>query len=784
MCGKGKLHSVLASNLILTSIQGGADTSLGKVNILLQSYISREILDDFALISDMAYVAQNGGRIIRALLEIAISNKWANVTAVLMGMSKAIEKRLWPFDQPLKQFDLKADIFYGLGKWAGHYSVAELASMSAAELGELVHMNEGHGAAIQNAAKQFPTVQIGYDLRPLGSDVLKIVVTITRAFNWNSKFHGSAEPFWIWVEDHDGVTILQLLHLLFRQNTQLVEADFVISVPEGAPPPSITIRFVSDRWMCAEDEILVPLESLVMPAPSSSHTPRLDLPFLPLSVLHTPIIENIFSSRLRSFNAIQTQIVWSLLQTRLHALVCAPTGSGKSVVGQLVIWYEPLRSDVIHGLTGIYRMTITKASSNSWVLVVAPRKSVAADLISELRLVSEALDIVVEIPTGQRILTSPEQKTIRVVTAAHLLDILSVQNVKLRLTGLHLVVCENLEQLHPAYELGISLLRHATQSHSTRFVGFANSLNDPADLAAWLDVDALALHSFRPSDRDQSLMLSIQTFTIPQSAALFKAMTKPAYAVIRSVAVNDSTIIFVPSRGQTRLVAQDLVTQCALDMEIETGFLPIGIAGAHMEDYLGRLRDQSLVDFVSRGVGFFHDGIPKPDRNLMLELYAEGILRVLVVPRDSCWTLPVRAATVVVMGTQYMHVEGPGADPQLRDYELTELVRMQSRAVRHSGSGNFHLFCQAEAKDTFRRFLNDGLPLESQLLDIHDLQTWYHKRVQGGGIVGKQQAVDILSFTFLARRLVNNPTYYDATAGSLDENLSWIVDKLHEKISS
>lgn len=349
MYGESELL-VLSFISILTFVQGGTDTSQGKVNILLQSYVSRRTLDDFALVSDMAYVAQNGGRIIRALLEIAISRKWANAATVLMGMSKAIEKRLWPFDQPLKQFDLKPDIFYGLERWADHYSVAELAAMSSTDLGELVHMNERHGAAIQNAAKQFPTVHIDYELRPLGSDVLKIAVTITRAFSWSSKSHGSAEPFWVWVEDHDGAIILQLSHSLFRQTTESIMVDFVISIPEGSKLPSVTIRFVSDRWMCAEDEILVPLESLIMPKFSSSHTPRLDLPFLSLSILRTPILEDLFSSRLHSFNAIQTQIIWSLLQTRLHALVCAPAGSGKSVVGQLLIWFEFLQSNLVYTL--------------------------------------------------------------------------------------------------------------------------------------------------------------------------------------------------------------------------------------------------------------------------------------------------------------------------------------------------------------------------------------------------------------------------------------------------
>ena len=329
----------LSCPLLTRNPQDGTDTGHGKVNILLQAHISRRIPQDFALVSDMAYAAQNGGRVVRALLEIAISHKWANVSAVLMGMSNAIEKRLWPFDQPLKQFDLKADIFYALERWADHYSVAELATMSASDLGELVHMNERHGAAILNAAEQFPSTLINYSLRPIGSDVLKISAAVSRTFNWNSKIHGSAEPFWLWVEDNDGINILQLSHLVFRRTTERLDIDFVISIPNGQPPPTVTIRCVSDRWMGAEDEMSIPLDTLVMPASSSSHTSRLDLPYLPLSVLRNEAVEKFVSNRLHGLNALQTQYFWSIMQTRLHALVCAPTGSGKSTMGHLLAWY-------------------------------------------------------------------------------------------------------------------------------------------------------------------------------------------------------------------------------------------------------------------------------------------------------------------------------------------------------------------------------------------------------------------------------------------------------------
>ena len=287
--------------------------------------------------SDQAYAAQNGGRIARAILEIAISRKWANVSSVMMGMSKAIEKRLWPFDQPLKQFQLKAEVFHNLERFADDYTVAELAGMSAEDLGKLVHLNERHGAAIRDAAKRFPTAGISYSLRPLGPDVLKISTRVTREFKWDSSVHGYVEPFWLWVEDHEGVTILQLSHSVFRQNTEFLDIDFIISILNAQPPPSVTLRFVSDRWMGAEEEVVISFEDLVMPTLTDCHVPRLDIPFFQLDVLHHPVLQDAYSARIHSLNGIQSQVFWSLVNTRLHSLVCAPTGSGKTVIGQLTI---------------------------------------------------------------------------------------------------------------------------------------------------------------------------------------------------------------------------------------------------------------------------------------------------------------------------------------------------------------------------------------------------------------------------------------------------------------
>ena len=41
-------------------VAGGSENSYGKVNILLQTYVSRGMVDSFSLVSDSAYVAQVG----------------------------------------------------------------------------------------------------------------------------------------------------------------------------------------------------------------------------------------------------------------------------------------------------------------------------------------------------------------------------------------------------------------------------------------------------------------------------------------------------------------------------------------------------------------------------------------------------------------------------------------------------------------------------------------------------------------------------------------------------
>jgi antiviral helicase SLH1 len=384
-----------------------------------------------------------------------------------------------------------------------------------------------------------------------------------------------------------------------------------------------------------------------------------------------------------------------------------------------------------------------------------------------------------------------------VVTSKCLLDLAGQEQGKKLLPDLKLIICEDMELLDDTYELGLSLLLHATQANPTRIIGLAAALGDAEGLSDWLGVPAEGVYCFPPTERDQALSVTFQTFTIPYSAAFMKAMAKPVYDSIRTLPISESAIIFVPSVSQCNSVVAELVTQCALGMNLR-GFLGEDVSQEMLEGQSSFLKNKDLLDGVMRGFGIWHDRMHQGDRILMLRLFVEGIIRVIVIPRELCWSAPVRAGLVIVMGTQYTVGGYSGQNNSIErsermvvEYSLHELVRMQGRAVRHGKTGRLHILCQAEHRETYMRFLTDGLPLESQLLGQDDaedvgsevLKRWLKNQRLSGVIKSRQDVMDFFSSTFLTRRMEKNPSYYDVT-GDTVVFLSRITDSLWDQTTS
>jgi replicative superfamily II helicase len=153
------------------------DSFSGKANVLLQSYISRCNPEDFALISDTAYVSQNASRILRALFQIALSRSWGPTASVILTLSKGVDKKMWSFETPLRQFDLPFEILNKV-EHLPQSSIESLKDISEVELGELIR-NKKMGAVVNRYLNSIPLLHLEAQVSPITRTVLRIQLSIS-----------------------------------------------------------------------------------------------------------------------------------------------------------------------------------------------------------------------------------------------------------------------------------------------------------------------------------------------------------------------------------------------------------------------------------------------------------------------------------------------------------------------------------------------------------------------------------------------------------------------------
>lgn len=754
-------------------VSGGIETSPGKVNILLQAYISRTFIEDFALVSDSAYVAQNAGRIIRSLLEIALSRRWATTASALISMSKAIEKRMWPFDHPLQQSHLNPDTIYAVTERADDVEIADLAEMSAAEIAKLIRVNARMGSAVRHAARSFPRLHTSASLRPLSHDLLRIDLRVDRAFEWRERDLGRLHGFYIWVEDEQGSDILQWLTHLTRV-TDSHTSSVTFTIPLGDSLPSgLNVRWMSDSWLGSEGSEWIPFDDLVVPDKPPAHDTLLDLPFLPVrSALHDELLCEMYAQKFSAFNAIQTQSFHTLMHTSANTLLCGPTASGKSTVAAMAVWRE-LQQHRKECVIVLHHKTDLLASAFKETLGVALKQKEVEMMRTSLS--SKVAPFVCKGSGSARVLFTTPISLLRALNGREdLADHVS------------LLVAEDMHLLDAGYELALAKFmwcaartRAASdggvESAMPRIVATTASLNDARSLAQWIGADELSTYNFHPKDRPSILTTSFQAFDLPHSSGLLKAMVKPAFDKMKESRALGPAIVVVPSVWQCFTVASDLITKAAAEMDTN-GYL--GLPSEEIESILPHVLDTSVHEALVHGIGIVHEKTVREDRALMEHLYEQGLVKVLLTTRDCLWSTTLRAALVVVMSTQYVRITKAGntgaSDRELVDYTLAELGRAQSLAVRPGTLSEPHppgeclVLCQMDKVDMLDKMLRMGMPLHSSVLQDDRRSEPLLPIVLGEMVEGvlqhEDQVMDLLSWTMLPAELLRNPTYYDCSA--------------------
>ncbi|XP_040370030.1 DExH-box ATP-dependent RNA helicase DExH12 [Rosa chinensis] len=740
-------------------VKESLDEPSAKINVLLQAYISQLKLEGFSLASDMSFITQSAGRLLRALFEIALKRGWAEVAEKALNLCKMVSRRMWTVQTLFRQFNglITNDILMKLEKkdlaWERYYD------LSSQELGELIRFPT-LGRTLHKLVHQFPKLNLAAHLQPITHTVLKFELTITPDFQWEDKVHGYVEPFWVIVENNDREHILHHEYFLLKKQYMDEDHTLIFTVPIYEPlPPQYFIRVVSDRWLRSETVLPVLFRDLILPAKCPPPTELLDLQPLPVTALRNPLYEALYDQDLMHFNSVQTQVFTALYNSDDNVLVAAPTGNGKTICAEFAILRNHQKSTEPEGC--VMRVVyIASFDAIAEVTYVDWKKKFGDGLkLNVVKLTGElAMDLKL-LEQGQVIISTPEKW-----------DYLSrcwkrrenVQQVSLFIVDeLHLISGEGGQII----ETIVSRMRLIASRPKTkiRIVALSTSVANAKDLGEWIG-DA-CIFNFSPGVRQVPLDIDIQGVDLANFYARMEAMVKATWTAIVQHAKNGKqALVYVPTMKHVRLTAKNLVTYSNSDIVEKLSFL------LQFSEDIGKVSDEKLRSTLSCGVGYLHEGLPSEDQEAVTKLFKDRSIQVCVVSSSMCWGVPLSAHLVVVMGTQYY--DGT-------DYPVTDLLQMMGHAnlPQPNDSGKCVILCHAPRKEYYRKFLYEAFPVESQL--HHYLHDILNAEVVSGIIETMQDAVDYLSWTFLFRRLTQNPNYYElqgVTYRHLSDHLSRLVE--------
>ncbi|XP_072187637.1 activating signal cointegrator 1 complex subunit 3 [Excalfactoria chinensis] len=743
---------------------GGVENNYGKINILLQTYISRGEMDSFSLISDSAYVAQNAARIVRALFEIALRKRWPAMTYRLLNLSKVIDKRLWGWVSPLRQFSvLPPSVLSKLEE--KNLTVDKMKDMRKDEIGHMLH-HVKIGLKVKQCVHQIPSIAMEATIQPITRTVLRVRLNITPDFTWNDQVHGTVgEPWWIWVEDPTNDHIYHSEYFIIQKKQVITKEPqlLVFTIPIFEPLPSqYYIRAVSDRWLGAEAVCIINFQHLILPERHPPHTELLDLQPLPVTALGHPEYEVLY--KFTHFNPIQTQIFHTLYHTDCNVLLGAPTGSGKTVAAELAIF------------------RVFNKYPTSKAVYIAPLKALVRERIEDWKVrIEEKLGKKVVELTGD---VTPDMRAIAqadlIVTTPEKWDGVSrswqnrsyVQKVSILIIDeIHLLGDER----GPVLEVIVSRTNFIS-SHTekpVRVVGLSTALANARDLADWLNINQMGLFNFRPSVRPVPLEVHIQGFPGQHYCPRMARMNKPAFQAIRSHSPAKPVLIFVSSRRQTRLTSLDLIAFLATEDDPKQW---LKMDEREMNDIIGTVRDSNLKLTLAFGIGMHHAGLHERDRKTVEELFVNCKIQVLIATSTLAWGVNFPAHLVIVKGTEYYD----GKTRRYVDYPITDVLQMMGRAGRpqFDDQGKAVILVHDIKKDFYKKFLYEPFPVESSLLDV--LADHLNAEIAAGTITSKQDAMDYITWTYFFRRLIMNPTYYNlenVSHDTMNKYLSSLVEK-------
>lgn len=707
---------------------------LSKINVLLQSYISRLTLDGFALISDMIYVTQSAGRLIRAIYEICLRKNWSSLSKITLNLCKMIERRMWLTNSPLRQFGSLASKEIIRATETSHLPFVTYFNLSPETLAEAINL-KGNSKRAYQLLQQFPKLTLSYYAQPLTSDLLRVQVEVVPDWDWNFSIHGNSQQFLMLVEDCDGDTTLyrDLVVIDRYQEKKSLLLEFTVPLVEPIQP-NYYVTFINEKWLHSEFRIPIKLSDIKVPKKSTSFT-RLNKEVLNVSGLQVREFEELFD--FKYFNGFQSQVFHSLYNTDDNVFIGMSKGCGKTVCGELAmlnhwregrgrILYLNPSIKIIDKLTKYWRRKFNDIGGGKSV------DKLSGELTSDLATLSE----------NHLILATPDQFEY----------IARRWRQRKVVQAIEMVVADDIHMLGTPginYENCIAKMRFiSTQvDHPIRFIALGNPLATGRDFGDYLGCPKQSIYNFDPAERFHKIEeIRLQGSTYMDTQALVSNNIYLTYKFCKENTKNGSSMVFVANFKTLLDVAFNFESLA------ETDDWKLSRTDEH--SLLDRIGDHKVKNLLQKGIGILHDHMTLIEQAVVMKYVNEGWVLVVVATAECAEYCP-GVNNVVILGTEYYE----GKEHRYIGYSINTILEMIGCCKDELNQGKVVIHTKNSVINHYSRLINDGLPLESYYQShIHDI---FINEITTRVLKNRQDCIDWLTFTYFYRRLQLNPSFYD-----------------------
>ncbi|NWR63273.1 HFM1 helicase, partial [Bucorvus abyssinicus] len=461
------------------------------------------------------------------------------------------------------------------------------------------------------------------------------------------------------------------------------------------------------------------------------------------------------------FNYAQSKALDDLLYTDRNFVVCAPTGSGKTVMFELAITRLLMEAPLPWlNIKVVYMAPIKALCSqrfDDWKKKFEPIGLSCKELTGDT-----VVDDLFEIHHAHIIITTPEKWD---SMTRRWRDNSIVQLVRLFLIDeVHVIKDESrgatLEVVVSRMKTVQSALWRLSENHDTvpplRFIAVSATIPNAEDIAEWLSDSKMPAVCLK-IDEDQrpvKLRKIILGFPCSNNQTEFKfdlTLNYKIASIIQTYSEQKPALVFCATRKGVQQAASVLAKDAKFLLSIEQK--------QRLQRHANSLKDSRLRDLLMYGVAYHHAGMEISDRKIIEGAFTVGDLPVLFTTSTLAMGVNLPAHLVVIKST--MHYVGG----VFQEYSETDILQMIGRAGRpqFDTTATAVIMTRWSTREKYIQMLNGADIIESSL--HRHLVEHLNAEIVLHTVTDVAVALEWIRSTFLYIRALKNPTHYGFSSG-------------------